>query len=774
MPPTHQLPPEEDRYRLLRWVMAAAASRCVSQVGFEKEEAGDDSDDSTGKSPDAQDGAYEYKKRLQSFYGKDLFHFLSKCLELPASKNEHLFVPTSPNIENELEFPEDAVSCIALLLYNTILSIQNEKKSQDARVRTVIEIACIHILEKSMDWETIQLPKVESGELFKGSPNQQLDGEEDWNQLLDSYFDEIRDESTNLNKHFQKIKKLQETEARFRLVVKKFAAIEEAVVENILFNMVASQQPKPSNSKTNDPNTNPSSSYFTRVNIIRSLKIGSVGAVAGTLFAVTGGMAAPGIAAGMAALGIGGAATGTLLTGSTFAALFGLGGGGLSVYKMKRRTDGLQEFQIQHPSQQDREKVETTAVVCISGWLRDKHDFQRPWGITPTDPPLTELELLQRFFSVYDPDQVDGCKELLDKCNGNSVSFWRNLQEKYGRDPDHLLPLKETHAMVLNDDETKRLRDLLQLILKQPETTDSPHFSKSVRGTSNTGKNPPLLHKSTLSVWDYQAEYSGDLHTLTWESDILVKMCNVVNAMIKEVTKEAKAQVLKRTALATIMAAVAWPKLLLEAADMIDGEWTLVILRADMAGVELAKSLLYEEDHRPVKLVGFSFGARIIHSCLQELAKHQQIWEDQQKMTKKKASTEGVDESQGEGSNESPSNKPNNYSREPASIIADVVLMGAPLYPNKKELQAGRRMVAGRFINCYSRRDWILSLMFQYQTSSGLLRTTYGTAPIEGVHDIDNYDVTHLVSSSHKNYCSMVPIILKLVSFGRPIRLDSS
>ena len=77
------------------------------------------------------------------------------------------------------------------------------------------------------------------------------------------------------------------------------------------------------------------------------------------------------------------------------------------------------------------------------------------------------------------------------------------------------------------------------------------------------------------------------------------------------------------------MTAVAWPVLLLNFAGSIDNEWTLVTIRTDLAGVELAKSLLQSNERRPVNLIGFSFGSRVIYACLMELAKHQAMWEEQ-------------------------------------------------------------------------------------------------------------------------------------------------
>jgi len=41
-------------------------------------------------------------------------------------------------------------------------------------------------------------------------------------------------------------------------------------------------------------------------------------------------------------------------------------------------------------SQTDDFPAELFTTVCISGWLRDYRDFQRPWGITPNNPPITD------------------------------------------------------------------------------------------------------------------------------------------------------------------------------------------------------------------------------------------------------------------------------------------------------------------------------------------------------------------------------------------------
>lgn len=147
------------------------------------------------------------------------------------------------------------------------------------------------------------------------------------------------------------------------------------------------------------------------------------------------------------------------------------------------------------------------------------------------------------------------------------------------------------------------------------------------------------------------------------------------------------------------MSAVALPVGLLQICNMIDGPWTLAIERSDEAGKELAVSLLesHAAGHRPISLIGYSFGARVIYACLVELARHQKIWEDQNRREQHKMSNNGNREieersflknnktvdtgksnTERKGSEEIDVNNynPSHYYREPASIVEDVILMG--------------------------------------------------------------------------------------------------
>jgi hypothetical protein len=196
--------------------------------------------------------------------------------------------------------------------------------------------------------------------------------------------------------------------------------------------------------------------------------------------------------------------------------------------------------------------------------------------------------------------------------------------------------------------------------------------------------------------------------------------------------------------------------------NIIDSTWTLVIDRADEAGKELARSLLINQGgHRPVTLVGYSFGARIIYSCLKELAQYQQKWEEYQ-----------LEKNAPDSDKTKNKKKELEFDREPASIVEDVILMGLPKYLNLAVWKECRQVVAGRLVNVYSRKDKILSLMFKYKRILGSFQPVCGTCTV-AVPGVENVDVTDLVSS-HQDYCYLTGEILNRVRHGQPVRSESS
>eukprot|EP00804_Cyclotella_cryptica_P000429 CCRYP_020670-RB/>CCRYP_020670-RB protein AED:0.04 eAED:0.04 QI:330/0.85/0.75/1/0.57/0.5/8/1053/1250 len=644
------------------------------------------------------------------------------------------------------------------------------------------------------------------------------------------------------------------------------------------------------------------SEYWTshrKKQVLRSLKIAGVGLTLGTVFAVTGGLAAPALAAGLGGLatltGAGTASsTAILAVLATFkagAALFGVGGGGIAAYKMKKRTDGLSEFSIrrenieqymyQGASEEKMKKgieamlprLHTTAAV--SGWLRenDIDDFQLCWGISPncrdekSKDDAYRICQLKRFYSVYNPPLVQYCEDFMwhlqrkQKKEFSWEKIWNQLERKYGANPDHILPIEKPfkdeillsveerqmidgvlnrakvvvekqRGFLASNDDFNENDDVIEFLGKvspsknnarptidddleaslvekmedrmmnedltasdqnkdkneddctteksstfinreggandntnnslgrNESSTDHNDTTNSMTSTTSNAENPQFTDNEALDdnqgdercpvVWDWTRLYGSDLHTVTWESSMLSSLCHIVENMAMEVSSQATKVALQYSVIGAIISAIALPSALLTASKLIDDPYQIVVIRADEAGKELAKCLLQSDERRPVTLVGFSFGARVIYSCLRELARQQEIWEDERSQGKT-------------GIFPSPkSTEKYQYDREPASLIADVIFIGLPRVIDKTVLTSCRRVTGGRLINCYAKNDWLLSLMFVARGG-----TPCGTKPILDVPGVENYDVTSLVES-HTKYGDAIPNILKVIRFGEP------
>lgn len=94
-----------------------------------------------------------------------------------------------------------------------------------------------------------------------------------------------------------------------------------------------------------------------------------------------------------------------------------------------------------------------------------------------------------------------------------------------------------------------------------------------------------------------------------------------------------------------------------------------------------------EHGHRPVILVGFSMGARVIFACLQELAREHRKWEEEQA----KRSPKQQQQAAAMGS-------------PAAGLVHTAVLLGTPVSCAEAQWRRARAMVADRLVNCYSRK----------------------------------------------------------------------
>lgn len=224
--------------------------------------------------------------------------------------------------------------------------------------------------------------------------------------------------------------------------------------------------------------------------------------------------------------------------------------------------------------------------------------------------------------------------------------------------------------------------------------------------------------------------HTREQYCLRYESKYLLELSQAMDYLLSFVVSYAAQEALKYTFLASVMAAIAWPTALISMANIIDNPWDVCIGRSAEAGKHLADVLMSrQQGKRPVSLIGFSLGARVIFFCLQELAQRK--------------NSEG--------------------------IICDVVLLGAPVTASLDQWKPLGRVISGSIVNGYSSSDWLLK--FLYRTSSAAIR-------VAGLQElcwqdcrVRNVDLTSLVGG-HMDYYKKLNEILDYVNIRTVVKIE--
>ena len=86
-------------------------------------------------------------------------------------------------------------------------------------------------------------------------------------------------------------------------------------------------------------------------------------------------------------------------------------------------------------------------------------------------------------------------------------------------------------------------------------------------------------------------------------------------------------------------------------------------------------------------------------------------------------------------------------------------MLGVPVNVRPERWVMARHAVAGRFVNCYSRRDWMLGLV--YRGSAGFVKAAGGLCPVK-LAGVENVNLTGLVAG-HFDYMTKLQEILDLI-----------
>uniref|UniRef100_A0A0N5AQH0 Transmembrane and coiled-coil domain-containing protein 4 n=1 Tax=Syphacia muris TaxID=451379 RepID=A0A0N5AQH0_9BILA len=336
--------------------------------------------------------------------------------------------------------------------------------------------------------------------------------------------------------------------------------------------------------------------------IKRYALIGAAGGIGGVLIGLTGGLAAPLVAAGASVIIGSGAAAGIATTAGAaiLGSAFGFAGAGLAGYKMEKRVGAVEEFVIETLT----EGQSLHCVLVVSGWI--------------------------------------------DSCGTDAFHYqWRRL------------------------------------------------------------------------------DMSREQYTLRYESKYLVELGRAMDYFMSIAVSVAVQKTLMETALAGLLTAVAWPVAILSVASVLDNPWNVCISRAAEVGVvgeQLAEVLLSRAHGlRPITLIGFSLGARVLFHCLLAMSERS----------------------------------------DAVGIVEDVVLLGAPVSASPKQWRQMCSVVSGRIINGYCETDWLLR--FLYRTMS-VQFTIAGTSAINERKErkIVNFNLSHIVKG-HLDYSRKLPEVLEAV-----------
>lgn len=216
----------------------------------------------------------------------------------------------------------------------------------------------------------------------------------------------------------------------------------------------------------------------------------------------------------------------------------------------------------------------------------------------------------------------------------------------------------------------------------------------------------------------------GDHYSLYWEPEMLEELGGAFRIFATEAVTFSIQQALAHTIMGALLAGLAFPLALTKLGYIVDNPWANALDRSRLAGLILADALMNRNlGSRPITLVGYSLGARVIFFCLLELARVKAF-----------------------------------------GLVENVALFGTPVSASKAEWKECTTIVSGRFVNGYATNDWLLGFLFR--TSTAGLGNIAGLRPLSHIEGnrVQNLDCTDLVTG-HLSYRSSMPKLLKRAGF---------
>jgi hypothetical protein len=373
----------------------------------------------------------------------------------------------------------------------------------------------------------------------------------------------------------------------------------------------------------------------------------------------------------------------------------------MSGIKMMKRTRGIEQFEF-IGLEEALERISSNKEKRRLKRIAEKE------GIAKMKEVELQNELQKHLDDPQDFRELETSNaQILDRNEIESDLFW----EAQSISSDDNPPRNQ------RQDDTKKLEVHNISIVEEPVHNRQTSVLITVAGWVPYDDDDHTFPFSVLEVGQ-----NGDQYTLIWETKVLQDLGTMLSILVSEVASFIFQQGLQATLLPVLMGALTGPMWLIKLTYLVDNPWGNAMTKAEKAGRLLADTLIGQaQSQRPVTLIGFSLGARLIYYCLLEL------------------SAKGA-----------------------YGIIEEVYMLGTPVVSSPREWAKISEVVAGKIFNGYTNNDMLLGVLFRASVAS--YEHVPGLSAIGSVPNLENVDLTDIING-HMEYYVKLPLILKKVGF---------
>ncbi|KAJ8906771.1 hypothetical protein NDN08_003258 [Rhodosorus marinus] len=449
----------------------------------------------------------------------------------------------------------------------------------------------------------------------------------------------------------------------------------------------------------------------------RAAKVSGIAIAGGLMFGVTGGLIAPALLASLAGIGVAGAATlaatGTVASGAAVGGLFGAFGSGIAGSKARKRTQlSVSEFDFERKGDPRIAAAKAKRAAKIEARTKRREATEQRNEVKEN-----------KTADVTEGGGDSGQDEMLAHKKKKKKRNWKRKKGKRrDRDLEDLGGSSDEDKAEMDRIDQAAQQALLEANAK--ESSIALHTCLCVPGWLVSRYFGSALDQFKLGL-ELTVPCSEHV-ALRWETKRLVQMARAFakfwasKATVTTVQQVYPHVLGAASAVAgAVAAAIAFPLTVISAMDYIDNPWSVLVSRANGAGEQLA-DVLVERGYgkRPLTLVGYSLGARVVFKCLESLAK-----------------------------------------RGARGIVDSAFLIGAPVSGESERWKLIKQAVASRLVNGYCSTDWHLAF-FHRTTNPGVKIAGLSRILLE---DVESINLSFIGVRSHRDLqASMVRIFVSL------------